>query len=186
MTRFVMKDLPLLGLKLVERQRIGDKRGFLSRLFCADELATVGWKKPIVQINLTHTAKRGTVRGMHFQQPPYAEMKLVSCMRGVVCDVVVDVRANSPTFLRWHAERLSADNGLGLLIPEGFAHGFQTLTDEVDLLYCHSAAYSPSAEAGLNPQDTRLAIPWPLDITDLSPRDTAHPLIDIQFEGVNL
>lgn len=186
MTRFVVTDLPLLGLKLVERQRIGDKRGFLSRLFCADELATVGWKKPIVQINLTHTAKRGTVRGMHFQQPPHAEMKLVSCIRGEVCDVVVDVRANSPTFLRWHAERLSADNGLGLLIPEGFAHGFQTLTDEVDLLYCHSASYCPLAEAGLNPQDTRLAIHWPLAITDLSPRDTAHPLIDIEFIGVFL
>lgn len=186
MKRFILRDLPLAGLILVERQRSGDRRGFLSRLFCSEELAAAGWEKPINQINLTCTAKRGTVRGMHFQQAPHAEMKLVSCVRGEVYDVAVDVRANSPTFLQWHAEYLSADNGRALLIPEGFAHGFQTLTDEVDLLYCHSAAYCPSAEAGLNPQDRRLAITWPLAIADLSPRDAAHPSIDSTFQGVRL
>lgn len=186
MKRFVIKDLPMAGLKLVERQRIGDSRGFLSRLFCAEELAYFGWDKPIIQINHSHTPQRGTLRGMHYQLPPHAEMKLVSCIRGEVYDVAVDVRANSRTFLEWHAERLSADNGRALLIPEGFAHGFQTLTEEVDLLYCHSAAYCPSAEAGLNPQDTRVGITWPLAVIEISPRDGAHPMIDIKFQGVFL
>ena len=125
MKRLAIADLPLAGLKRIERQRLGDARGFLSRLFCAEELAAAGWSKPIAQINQTFTAKRGTVRGLHFQYPPHAEMKLVSCLRGEVWDVAVDVRAGSKTFLRWHAERLSADNGCALLIPEGFAHGFQ-------------------------------------------------------------
>lgn len=186
MSRFSVTDLPLAGLKLVERQRIGDTRGFLSRLFCAEELAAAGWIKPIAQINHTYTATQGTVRGMHFQRPPHAEMKLVSCIRGEIWDVAVDVRVGSPTFLHWYAERLSADNGRALLIPEGFAHGFQALTDGAELLYCHSAAYSAGAEAGLNPLDTRLAITWPLPITELSARDAARPLIETGLEGVQL
>lgn len=186
MTRFSVADTPLKGLKLVTRQRLGDSRGFLSRLFCAEELSAAGWTKPIAQINHTYTAMRGTVRGMHFQRIPHAEMKLVSCIRGEVWDVAVDVRANSPTFLHWHAERLSADNGQALLIPEGFAHGFQAQTDDAELLYCHTAAYCSIAEAGLNPLDTRLAIAWPLPISELSPRDASHPLIETGFEGVLL
>lgn len=186
MNRFTVIDLPLAGLKIVERQRLGDSRGFLARLYCAEELVAVGWTKPIAQINHTYTAKRCTVRGMHFQYPPYAEMKLVSCMRGEVWDVALDVRVDSPTFLHWHAQLLSAENCRALLIPEGFAHGFQTLTDEVDLLYCHSVAYSSSAEAGLNPLDARLAIAWPLAINELSVRDKAHPLVDTEFKGVRL
>lgn len=186
MNHFTVTALPLAGLKRIERQRLGDNRGFLARLFCAEELAVAGWTKPIAQINHTYTARRGTVRGMHFQHPPHAEMKLVSCIRGEVCDVAVDVRGDSPTFLHWYAERLTADNGRALLIPEGFAHGFQTLTDDVDLLYCHSASYSPTAEAGLNPQDVRLNIAWPLAITELSTRDDRHPLITTEYEGVRL
>ncbi len=184
MNRFTVTDLPLSGLKLVERQRLGDSRGFLSRLFCAEELSAAGWIKPIAQINHTYTARRGTVRGMHFQHPPHIEMKLVSCIAGEVWEVAVDVRAGSPTFLRWHAERLSAENGRALMIPEGFAHGFQALTDDVELLYCHSAAYSSSAEGGLNPLDEHLAIAWPQSITELSARDAGHPLIETGFEGV--
>ena len=186
MSRFSVLDLPLPGLKLVERQRIGDGRGFLSRLFCAEELAAAGWVKPISQINHTRTTKCGTVRGMHFQRPPHSEMKLVSCIRGEVWDVALDVRSGSSTFLHWHAERLSADNNRALLIPEGFAHGFQALTDDVELLYCHSAAYAAEAEVGLNPQDTRLAIAWPLAITELSARDAKHSLLESGFEGVSL
>ena len=119
MSRFTISDLSLAGLKLITRQRLGDSRGFLSRLFCAEELAAAGWVKPVAQINHTYTAIRGTLRGMHFQRPPHAEMKLVSCLRGEVWDVAVDVRPGSPTFLCWHAERLSANNGQALLIPEG-------------------------------------------------------------------
>lgn len=186
MSRFTITDLPLAGLKLVGRQRLGDSRGFLARLFCAEELAVIGWLQPIAQINHTFTARRGTVRGMHFQLPPHAEMKLVTCMQGEVWDVAVDLRAGSPTFLHWHAERLSANNGRALLIPEGFAHGFQALTDGVELLYCHSAAYTQSAEGGVNPQDERLSITWPLAITELSARDAAHPMLEDGFEGVVL
>lgn len=186
MSRFAVTDLPLTGLKLVERQRLGDSRGFLSRLFCAEELAAAGWHKPIAQINHTYTAKRGAVRGMHFQHPPHAEMKLVSCIRGEVWDVAVDLRVGSKTFLQWHAESLSVDNGRALLIPEGFAHGFQALTDDVELLYCHSTAYTSTAEAGLNAKDPMLAISWSLQITELSLRDSQHPMLNEQFTGVAL
>lgn len=186
MSRFAVTDLALVGIKLIERQRLGDSRGFLSRLFCAEELAPAGWHKPIAQINHTYTQKKGTVRGMHYQQPPHAEMKLVTCIQGEVWDVVVDLRAGSPTFLHWHAETLSADNYRALLIPEGFAHGFQTLSDDVQLLYCHTAAYSPEAEGALNAQDPHLAIKWPIAITELSIRDAKHPLVDTKFEGVSL
>lgn len=186
MRRLTISDLPLAGLKRVERQRLGDARGFLSRLFCAEELESAGWVKPIAQINQTVTAKRGTVRGLHFQLPPHAEMKLVSCLRGEVWDVAIDIRAGSKTFLHWQAERLSADNGLTLLIPEGFAHGLQTLTDDVELLYCHSAAHNADAEAGLNPNDARLNIAWPLPIAELSTRDAQHPMLSDQFVGVVL
>jgi len=176
--------LSLVGLMRIERQRLGDSRGYLSRLFCAEELASAGWSKPIAQINHTYTAKRGTVRGMHFQRPPHAEMKLVTCLRGEVWDVAVDLRADSPTLLRWHAEYLSAENGYALLIPEGLAHGFQTLTDDAELLYCHSVAYAPTAEGGLDPRDVRLAIAWPLPIAGFSARDEAHPPLDPGFEGL--
>ena len=186
MNRFTVPDLPLDGLKLIERQRLGDARGFLSRLFCADELGAAGWNKPIAQVNHTYTALRGAVRGMHFQHPPHAEMKLVSCLRGEVWDVAVDVRAGSATFLNWHAEHLSAENELALLIPEGFAHGFQSLSDDVDLLYCHSAAYASAAERGLNPADPKLAIAWPVPIAELSVRDARHLMLDEDFNGVAL
>ena len=111
-------------------------------------------------------------------------MKLVSCIRGKVWDVAVDLRADSATFLHWHAEELSAENNRALLIPEGFAHGFQALTDDVELLYCHSAAYHAEAEAGLNPRDPELAINWPLEITELSNRDAQHPMVNQNFAGL--
>lgn len=184
--RFTITDTPLSGLKVIERQCLGDSRGFLSRLFCADELSTAGWIQPIAQINQTYTAKAGTIRGMHFQHPPYAEMKLVSCLRGEIFDVAVDLRANSPTFLKWHGVRLSSENLCALLIPEGFAHGFQTLTDDVELLYCHSVPYTLAAEAGLHPHDPALAISWPAQVAELSARDSQHPLVTAAFKGITL
>ncbi len=184
MSRFEVSATPLPGLNLVQRQRLGDSRGFLSRLFCAEELASAGFNLPIAQINHTYTARMGTVRGMHFQRPPHAEVKLVSCLRGEVWDVAVDVREGSATFLHWHAEVLSADNRRALLIPAGFAHGFQALSDDVELLYCHSAAHAPQSEGGLNPHDERLAIAWPQVITELSARDAGHPRITESFKGV--
>ena len=186
MSGLLVTNLPLDGLRLVERRPVGDHRGFFARLFCAETLAATGWTKPIAQINHTHTAKQGTVRGLHFQYPPHAEMKLVSCIHGEIWDVAVDIRAGSPTFLHWHAVHLSRDNGRALLIPEGFAHGFQALTEDVEIVYCHSRAYSPESEGGLRPADPRLAIPWPQPVTELSLRDGAHSLITADFKGVSV
>lgn len=184
MSRFEAVDTPLTGLKQIRRQRLGDARGFLSRLFCADELAAAGWRWPIAQINHTFTARAGTVRGLHFQSPPHAEAKLVSCLRGEIWDVAVDLRAGSPTFLCWHAERLGADNRLAFLIAPGFAHGFQALSDDVELLYCHSSAYAPQSEGGLHPLDERLGIAWPKPITELSARDAGHARLTDTFTGI--
>ncbi len=184
MSRFSVTRLDLAGLMLVERQNLGDARGFLSRVFCAEELAAAGWTKPVAQINLTRTARTGTIRGMHFQHPPHAEAKLVSCLRGAIWDVAVDLRAGSPTFLHWHAEELSAENRRSLLIPEGFAHGFQTLTDDCELLYLHSQAYAPDAEGGLNAGDPMIGIGWPLPVTEMSDRDRQHPQLTAHFTGL--
>jgi len=179
-------DLPLQGLKLVQRSIVGDRRGYLSRLFCADQLAATGWSKPIAQLNHTYTARRGTIRGMHFQRPPYAEIKLVSCIAGEIFDVAVDLRPGSQTYLKHHVEHLSADNRKAMMIPEGFAHGFQSLTDDVQLIYCHSAIYNAQAESGLNPQDPALGIPWPLPISEISARDSQHAFLSTSFSGVIL
>lgn len=184
MTRFAVSDLPLPGLRLLTRKHMGDSRGFLSRLFCAVELRAAGWSKAVAQVNHTFTARAGTVRGLHYQRPPHLEMKLVTCLRGEVWDVAVDVRAGSPTFLQWHAERLSAENGRSMLLPEGFAHGFQTLTPDVEMLYCHSTFHDADSEAGLHPEDPGLGITWPLPITELSARDEHHPLLAEQFKGI--
>lgn len=184
MSRFTILDTPIADLKIIARQQLGDTRGFLVRLFCAEELTAAGWRKPVAQINHTFTQKPGTIRGMHFQRQPHAEMKLVTCLRGAIWDVALDLRAGSPTFLQWHAEELSATNLRAFLIPEGFAHGFQTLSDDCELIYLHTAVYTPEAEDGLNPQDPMLSITWPLTITELSDRDAQHPMLDHQFNGV--
>lgn len=185
MQRFQRIATPIEGLFVVERQRIGDSRGFLSRLFCAEELAEVGFTLPVAQINHTLTETAGTLRGLHFQHPPAAEDKLVSCIRGAVFDVAVDLRTASPTFLHWHSVELSADNNRALMIPQGCAHGFQALVDGCELLYLHSRRYSPAAEGGLNPLDPRLAIAWPLPVTIISPRDARHPLVEANFTGIS-
>ena len=177
--------LPLPGLKRVQRRQHRDDRGVFARLFCAEALATSGWSGSVAQINHSVTHHSGTVRGLHYQRPPHSEVKLVSCIRGEIWDVAVDLRPHSPTFLRWHAERLNAHEGTALLIPAGFAHGFQVLSDDAELVYAHSAAYAPEAEAGLNATDPTLSITWPLPIHTRSPRDIALPLLTPEFEGVS-
>jgi dTDP-4-dehydrorhamnose 3,5-epimerase len=174
---------PITGLHILQRKPIGDSRGYLERLFCKDELQTLLPGKRIEQVNHTLTTNRGTVRGLHFQYPPHAETKLVHCLRGEVFDVAVDLRRDSPTFLHWHAEVLSAENHRTLVIPEGFAHGFQALVGECEMLYFHTAAYRQEAEGGLHPEDPRIAIRWPLPVAGLSPRDTARSMLDRDFEG---
>ena len=186
MSRFTILDTPLMHLKVVQHQEISDSRGFLARLFCAEELFAAGWRKPVAQINQTGTQTRGAVRGMHYQRSPHSEMKLVTCLRGSIWDVAVDIRFGSSTFLQWHAEELSATNHRALLIPEGFAHGFQALSDDVELIYLHSAAYTKESEGGLNPKDAKLSIAWPLAITELSAKDAQRAALDQQFEGLML
>jgi dTDP-4-dehydrorhamnose 3,5-epimerase len=185
-SRFDILDTPLEGLMLIQRKPTGDHRGYLERMFCAEELQSLIHGKGIVQINHTLTTKRGTVRGLHFQYPPHAETKVVSCLRGEVFDVAVDVRQGSPTLFRWHAEILSAGNYKTLLIPEGFAHGFQTLTEDCELLYFHTAAYQASAEGGLNARDPILNIGWPEAVLELSARDAANPSVTRAFVGVTV
>jgi dTDP-4-dehydrorhamnose 3,5-epimerase len=182
--RFEVLSAPLSGLKLIQRMPIRDDRGYLERMFCAEELQSLIPGKGIVQINRSVTARRGAVRGMHFQNPPYAETKIVSCLRGEVFDVAVDLRRNSLTFLGWHAEVLSAGNHRTLVIPDGFAHGFQTLAENCELLYFHTAAWRPDAEGGLSPHDSRLDIRWPEAVAELSPKDAAYPFIGEDFAGL--
>jgi len=181
---FDIVKTPLAGLVAVQRRRRADARGFFSRLYCAQELSAAGFTEPVAQINHTATAHRGAVRGLHFQFAPHAEDKFVSCLRGEVFDVAVDLRRGSPTFLRWHAQRLSAENGISLLIPKGFAHGFQTLADDCELIYLHSRPYAADAEGALNARDPALAIAWPLPITDISERDAKHPSLTSEFTGI--
>jgi dTDP-4-dehydrorhamnose 3,5-epimerase len=179
-------DTPLADLKVVQSLPQRDARGAFFRLFCAEELQPLVGDRQIVQINQSRTSHTGAVRGMHFQRPPHAEMKMVRCLRGRVWDVAVDVRAGSSTFLRWHAQELAQDDAQMLVIPEGFAHGFQALEPESELLYLHTAFYHQPSESGLRHDDPRLAIAWPLPPRDLSPRDLAHPLLGADFRGVAL
>ncbi len=186
MSRFTVEATPLAGLVTVRRQPLADSRGFLARMFCATDLAPAGWTWPIAQINHTHTVQRGTLRGLHFQHPPAAEAKLVSCLRGAVWDVAVDLRAGSSTLLQWFGAELSAANHRALLIPPGFAHGFQALADDCEMLYLHSAPYAAASEGGLDALDPRLAIAWPLPVAERSPRDAEHPLLTPGFTGLRL
>jgi dTDP-4-dehydrorhamnose 3,5-epimerase len=185
-SRFEIRSTPIEGLKLIHRAVRGDDRGCLQRMFCASELGPLLGKRSLTQINHTVTMSRGTVRGMHCQNPPFAEAKFVSCLHGAVFDVAVDLRRGSPTFLRWHAEVLSADNHATMYIPEGFAHGFQTCAERCEMLYLHTADYVPDAERGFDALDPRLAIHWPEPVSARSVRDAGHALIGADFAGIEM
>ncbi|WP_027390790.1 dTDP-4-dehydrorhamnose 3,5-epimerase family protein [Chrysiogenes arsenatis] len=186
MSRLTVHHTTIEGLHIVERKPLGDDRGFLERLYCQETLGEPLKHKGIRQINHTLTRKTGTVRGLHFQYPPHAETKIVTCVKGKVWDVAVDLRKHSPTFLQYHAVTLSEDNFQSLLIPEGFAHGFQTLAPDCELLYFHTADYCSSAEGALNAIDPYLAIPWPLPIVERSERDSNHTMLTDTFLGVEI
>ncbi len=183
--RFEISDTPIDGVKVITRLPIGDARGFLERSFCAEDLKVAGWDEPIAQINRTYTAERGTLRGMHYQKPPHAEMKIVSCLRGSVLDVAVDLREGSPTFLQHFAIELGDDDS-SLLIPEGCAHGFQTLSKDVEMMYFHSSAYAPDFEDSVNPHDPKIGIKWPLPVSVISQRDKDKAFLDDGFKGIAL
>lgn len=168
---------PFEGLYQIKFPDKSDIRGTFQRLFSFEELQEYGWSSPIMQINHTKTTMLGTVRGLHFQHPPYAEKKIVFCLNGSVCDVVVDLQADSPTYLQHYKIELSSSEGCGILIPEGFAHGFQALTEDVEMLYFHSENYQPKFEDGISPLDEVIGIEWPLKVINLSDRDKNHARI---------
>ena len=175
----------IADLMLVETSAHADARGAFSRLFCQQELSALIGPRRIVQINHSRTAAVGSVRGLHYQNPPAAEMKMVRCLKGRVWDVAVDLRRDSATFLRWHAAELSQDNMRMMVIPEGCAHGFQVLEANSELLYLHTAAYTPEAEGGVRYDDPVLGVPWPLAVTDISRRDAGLAPIEPAFEGLS-
>lgn len=177
-------ELPLRGLFCLQHQVHEDQRGRFARIFCEGSLAAFGQPFHVRQINHSSTRGVGTLRGLHFQRSPQPEAKLISCVHGEVWDVAVDIRQGSPTYLHWHAEHLIAGDGRSLLLPPGFAHGFQALSEDAQLLYLHSADYAPEHEGGLLATDPRLAISWPLPVANLSARDATHPLVAEGFQGV--
>lgn len=163
---------------LIEIEPRGDARGFFARTMCVDEMGSHGMETVFVQQNMSVSAERGTLRGMHYQLDPSAEVKLVRCVRGALLDVIVDVRADSPTYLQHEAFELTAENHRQLYVPRGFAHGFITLTDNVEASYLVSARYSAPSERGLRYNDPRLGIDWPVPIAVISDKDKNWPLID--------
>lgn len=169
-----ISDTPLQGALLLELERIADERGFFARTFCVDELAARGMRFEVVQCNVSSNLRRGTLRGMHFQRPPHAEGKIVSCFAGSLLDVIVDLRPASPSYRRWHAVELSAENRLALAIPPGFAHGFQTLEDNTDVQYLMSSRYLAGAADGVRWNDPAFGILWPIERPILSARDAAY------------
>lgn len=176
-------ELPLQGMFRIETPATGDKRGRFKRIFCQTALAHLRAGLTFTQVNLSDTSQRGTIRGLHYQLAPAAEAKMIRCLRGRVFDVAVDLRAGSPTFLRWHAIELDADSDHQVFIPEGVAHGFQTLTDDVQLLYFHTANWRPDLERRLRYDDPRIGIEWPLPPSCVSDKDAQAPLLDGSFAG---
>jgi dTDP-4-dehydrorhamnose 3,5-epimerase len=171
------KITSLAGSYLIQLEPRVDGRGMFARAFCAQEFAAHRLETTYLQANLSTNTYAGTVRGLHFQNAPHAEVKLVRCVRGAVYDVIVDMRENSDSYLRWFGAELSEENGLMMYVPKGFAHGYQALTDGATVFYMVSAAYAPQAEGGLRHDDPKLAIAWPRSVSDLSDKDAAWPLL---------
>ena len=180
------KETTLKGNYLIDNECFLDDRGFFIREFCKNKFYKLLKNKNITQINRSHTKIEGTVRGLHFQYPPYAETKIISCLKGKVWDVAVDIRMGSPTFLKYYAVILSEENSQSFLIPEGFAHGFQSLSDNCEMLYFHTADYKANAEGTINALDKRLKIEWPKKITKQSERDSNFPSLNKNFLGIDI
>jgi len=177
--------LPIAGAYVAQSVPRKDARGSFMRLFCANDFGEAHGARQIVQINWSHTMLTGTVRGLHFQHGDAADAKWVRCMQGSVWDVIVDLRRESATFLNWHAVKLSADNAHAVFIPEGCAHGFQSLEPDSRLLYLHTAFHNSEAERGVAFDDPQLAIQWPLEVTMMSDRDRSLPSVQTLFDETN-
>ena len=172
----IFDPTPFEGAFIVRPELHSDDRGFFARTWCQEQWKEQGLDERLVQCSVSFNHRGGTVRGLHFQAEPWPETKLVRCTSGAIWDVMVDLRAESPTLGSFHAVELSAENRLGLWIPAGFAHGFQTLTDDAEVLYQISVSYRPEAARGLRWDDPDLAIPWPRDVTMISDRDRNLPV----------
>jgi dTDP-4-dehydrorhamnose 3,5-epimerase len=179
----IFTPTPLTGSYEITLKPREDNRGWFARYFCKDDFQQIGHSKEWLQMNHSHTNKKGAIRGMHFQHPPYGETKLVRCIIGAVYDVIIDLRAGSNTFLQWFGTELTARKKNMLYIPAGFAHGFQTLEEDCELIYLHTENYVPGSEGGIKFDDPTLNIQWPLDVTELSERDSNLQHL-INFKGI--
>lgn len=177
-------EAKLSGVKIIEQERLTDRRGYFTRIFCEREFASNSMKANVAQMSASFNGRRGTLRGLHFQYPPAAETKYVRCVRGAMLDVVVDVRPESSTYLKHITVMLSAANGRAIYVPERFAHGFITLTDETEVEYLMGVPYVPGLEGGLRYNDPELAIAWPLSISVIAERDASWPLLAAVRERV--
>lgn len=171
----IFRETSIAGCCVIEPERQVDARGSFARIWCARELAERGLNVALVQANLSTNPRKGTLRGMHYSVPPHAETKIVRCVRGAAYDVVVDLRPSSPTYCKWFAETLTADNGLALYVPEGVAHGFQTMAEGSDVLYQMSDFFDPACARGVRWNDPAFDIVWPEDVRILSERDRTYP-----------
>lgn len=171
----IIAETGLAGLFLLDIERIEDDRGMFARSFCADELGEAGIDFPVVQANISFNNFAGTVRGMHYQRDPHAEGKIVRCTRGALFDVAIDLRPGSDTFCQWYGTELNDDNRSALLIPPGFAHGFQTLSDATEIHYLMSAAYEPESAAGVRYDDPAFGVEWPIEVSSISEKDRQWP-----------
>lgn len=177
--RFI--ETPLPGACIIEIEERRDERGFFARGFCVSEFSSHGLNANIVQTNISYNVKKGTLRGMHLQLPPHEEVKIVRCTRGALYDVIIDLRAASPTYGKWTGVELTEDNHKMLYVPEGFAHGFITLADNTEANYMVTQFYSPSSEAGIRWNDPEFNIQWPVEPTVISEKDRNHP--DFMLSG---
>jgi len=169
-----IEQTKIAGIAVIHSEPFKDNRGFFNRIFCQKELVSIQPNIVIAQINHSMTKTKGTIRGMHFQYPPHSEMKIVRCIKGSIFDVAVDLRKDSPTFLQWHGEILSAENMKAFIIPEGCAHGFQSLEDNIEMIYISTSPYYKEAEDGIRYDDPKVNIQWPLDRTVISEKDLSY------------
>jgi dTDP-4-dehydrorhamnose 3,5-epimerase len=175
---------PIPGASLIDLEMRGDDRGFFARLYCEREFAQAGFGMQFVQINNSLSRRRGTLRGMHYQLPEAAEVKVVRCIHGALFDVIVDLRPDSPTFRRWYGAELSAENRRMMVVPRGCAHGFLTLAPDTEALYLVSASYAPARERGLRYDDPAFRIEWPFPPEEISAKDRQWPSLDADFHGL--
>jgi dTDP-4-dehydrorhamnose 3,5-epimerase len=181
----IFRETGLDGAWLIDLEKRSDDRGFFARLFCEDEFRAAGLETNFVQINTSLSITAGTLRGMHYQLPPASEVKVVRCVCGELWDCIVDLRPDSPTFSKWFGATLSADNRSMMYVPQGFAHGFITLSDDAEALYLVSATYSPENERGLRWNDPAFGIEWPRAPSKISAKDGSWKLLDLTWHGID-